>query len=113
MNEKVLGKITSVSFGYGGYNDAMMALNLTFEGPGFVTTWAITGGWAPSIIEWTDRCKWTEEERLKQQADMVCQIDKLLKDAKINSINELKNKPVELEFEKNTLKSWRILKEVL
>ena len=113
MNRKVLGKITSVSFGYGGYHESMMALNLTFEGSGLGTTWAITGGWAPSIVEWTDRCKWTEEDREKEQVSLVRQIDKLLTDAHVDSIDKLKNKPVEVEFENNTLKSWRILTEVL
>ena len=40
-------------------------------------------------------------------------ISKLLQIAKVKEIIKLKGKPVEIEFESNTLKSWRILTEVL
>jgi hypothetical protein len=36
-----------------------------------------------------------------------------LKDAKVNSVDELKGKPVEVTFDGNMLKEWRILTEVL
>lgn len=111
--DKKLGKITSVTFGYGGYNDAMMALNLTFEGDGWGTNWSINGGFAPSIVEWSKYCKWTEEDRNKAQSNMVREIDIILKKAKVISIDLLKNIPVEVEFDGNILKSWRILTEVI
>jgi hypothetical protein len=40
-------------------------------------------------------------------------VSKLLKDAKVNSVDELKGKPVEVTFDGNMLKEWRILTEVL
>jgi hypothetical protein len=40
-------------------------------------------------------------------------VSKLLKEAKVDSVDKLKGKPVEVTFEGNTLKSWRILTEVL
>ena len=50
---------------------------------------------------------------MKQFIDTINLISKLLTEAKVNSIDQLKGKPVEVEFEGNTLKGWRILKEVL
>jgi hypothetical protein len=40
-------------------------------------------------------------------------VSSLLKDAKVNSVDQLKGKPVEVTFDGNMLKSWRILTEVL
>jgi hypothetical protein len=40
-------------------------------------------------------------------------IKTLLKQAKIHEVSDLKNVPIEMEFEDNLLKSWRILEEVL
>jgi hypothetical protein len=40
-------------------------------------------------------------------------VSTLLKEAKVNSVDMLKGKPVEVTFDGNTLKSWRILTEVL
>jgi hypothetical protein len=40
-------------------------------------------------------------------------VSKLLKDAKVSSVDELKGKPVEVTFDGNMLKEWRILTEVL
>jgi hypothetical protein len=44
---------------------------------------------------------------------MVKKVNKLLKDAKVTSIDQLKGKPIEIINEGLTLKSWRILTEVL
>jgi hypothetical protein len=44
---------------------------------------------------------------------MVERIDKILTDAKVYSVDKLKGKPVELTFDGNMLKEWRILTEVL
>jgi len=40
-------------------------------------------------------------------------MENLKKDAKVNSIDKLKGIPVEVTFEDNMLKEWRILTEVL
>jgi uncharacterized protein YajQ (UPF0234 family) len=44
---------------------------------------------------------------------MVKKINKLLKDAKVKTIDELQGKPIEIINEGLKLKSWRILTEVL
>jgi hypothetical protein len=40
-------------------------------------------------------------------------LSKLLKEAKVSSVYKLKGIPVEVTFDGNMLKEWRILKEVL
>ena len=111
MNEKTLMKIESIQFGYGGYQDAMFGLTIHFSGSGcsisdFKGTWGID-------TECGDRCKWTEVDRDKQFSDSVRFLNKILLDAKKRTLDQLKGVPVEVEFERNTLKNWRILTEVL
>ena len=76
--EKVLGKIDSVYFGIGGYNDAMIGLHLAFsmQGLGVGTT---ISAWDAETIEWSECCKWTEESRSSQYADIMRQLSKFLK----------------------------------
>lgn len=57
--------------------------------------------------------KWTEQDRSKQYDEIVRYISDLLDKAKVSDIYQLKGIPVEAEFEKNSLKNWRILTEVL
>lgn len=112
MIDKRLGKIGSVKFGHGGYQDVCLGLHLTFEGDGWgVSTDKST--WDPEIMECGKYCKWTEVERSKQLDDIMRYLSKLLKDAKVDSVDRLVGKPVEVEFEDMTLKTWRILTEVL
>jgi hypothetical protein len=40
-------------------------------------------------------------------------LSKLLKEAKVDSVDQLKGKPVEVTFDGNLLSEWRILTEVL
>lgn len=109
---KELGKIENVRFGFGGYQDAMFGLSLTFSGAGWGICDFVSGGWQSSI-EGGGNCKWTEHDRNITRAAMVERIDKILTDAKVDSVDELKGKPVEVTFDGMTLKEWRILKEVL
>jgi hypothetical protein len=109
---KELGKIEKVYFGYGGYQDMQFGLTfvLNFNGKGCVDF--IDGGWSEDVK--VDKyTKWTEKDRQIQRADMVKKVNKLLKDAKVTSIDQLKGKPIEIINEGLTLKSWRILTEVL
>ena len=111
MTDKVLGKIESVEFGLGGYQGAQLGIGFSLSGGGYGTS-DFWGFWDYSIK--SDKyCKWAEEDRTNYFGEIMQKISKLLKDAKVNEINKLKGKPVEIEFESNTLKSWRILTEVL
>ncbi len=110
--EKRLGKIESVRFGIGGYQDAMIGLHVTLGN----NSWGLADGrssWDAETIKWSERCKWTEEDRDRQYAEILRYVSKLLKDAKVNSVDKLKGIPVEVTFDGNMLKEWRILTEVL
>ena len=110
--EKKLGKIESVKFGHGGYQDAMLGLSVTLSASG----WGVNdfkGNWDAELIKCTENTKWTEEDRDKGYSDTMRFVSKLLKEAKVDSVDKLKGKPIEATFDGNTLKEWRILTEVL
>jgi hypothetical protein len=65
------------------------------------------------MIKRSENTKWTEEDRTKSIDESIRFISKLLKEAKVDSVDKLKNIPVEVTFEGMMLKEWRILTEVL
>jgi hypothetical protein len=110
--EKKLGKIEDVRFGLGGYQGAMLGLHVTL-GNG---SWGVgdsKANWDSEQIKWTEHTKWTEEERDGWYAEIMRYVSSLLKDAKVDSVDKLKGKPVEVTLDGNQLKSWRILTKVL
>lgn len=107
-----LGKIESLTFGHGGYQDACIGLNVVLSGE----AWGVGSGktaWDANIIKHTDRCEWTEESRDKQYAEIVRYVSDLLAQARVCSVDQLQGKPVEATFDGPMLKSWRILTEVM
>lgn len=110
---KKLGKITEVKFGFGGYQDAQFGLSLLFECNGIGCGTFVCGGWNYSSIQHDSLCKWTEDDRDKGMAEMCKDICRILSAAKVDTVEELLGKPVEIATEGFTLKSWRILEEVL
>lgn len=111
MEEKYLGKIQSIEVGFGGYQDAMLGLTIDLVSSNcgisdFKGTWN-------SSVKVSENTKWTEADRSRLNDETMRFIDKLLTDAKVHSVSQLRNKPVEFIINNNTLKSWRILKEVL
>ena len=112
MEDIKLGKIISIEFGIGGYQDAQLGLSVTLGN----SDWGVSTGkqyWSAVMIECSSHTKWTEDDRNNSYAEIMRYVDRLLHDAKKKSISELKNVPVEVVFEKGELKSWRILTEVL
>jgi len=117
MNEPIrteLGKISSVRYGVGGYNDAMHGISFTLEGKG----WGVQDFWGAwgAIIDHTDHCKWSEEDRIKQHGEIAMRISWLLQQAKKEDIGGLRGLPIEATFQgggMGLLKSWRVLEEVL
>ena len=110
--EKKLGKIEEVSFGLGGYQGAMLGLHVTL-GDG---SWGVgdsKSNWDAEQIKWTKNAQWTESQRDESYSEIMRYVSKLLKDAKVNSVDMLKGKPVEVTFDGNQLAEWRILTEVL
>jgi hypothetical protein len=88
-----------------------LSLDFSFDSCcGIGTT--ISGGWNNSI-KCSEYCKWTEEDRNKQRAEMCEKVNQLILDAKVEYVDQLAGKPVELTIENNTFKDFRILTEVL
>lgn len=106
---KTLGKILKAEFGWGGYQEAMLGLTLHFTMQGSGVNFH-RGGWG---CDRSDYCKWTEDERLRDLGETVMFLGKILKDAKRDRVDQLAGTPVELTFEGNMLKDWRVLTEVL
>lgn len=105
---KFLGRITHATYGMGGYQDVQWGLSLqfSFDGYGmgcFIGTWASY----PEGARYTR--EWWNERRLEALDKLV----EVMADAKVSDVSKLVGKPVELEVENNTFKSFRILKEVL
>lgn len=105
---KQLGKIKRVSYGLGGYQDAQFGITFDLGGDG----WGVGdfhGTWATH----SKGCKWTVEDQRSAFADTAEYIRDLLKAAKVHSVDRLVGIPVEVTFDGNCLKSWRVLTEVL
>jgi hypothetical protein len=69
-----------------------------------------TGNWDVESIKCDKNSKWTEKDRSKWNDDLCRKVSKILNQA---NVSKLKDIPVEVEFEENMLKDWRILEEVL
>ena len=115
---KKIGKIQHVSYGFGGYQGAMFGISFTLgsdkEGWGVGDFWGFWG----SNIECSENAKWTEEERIKFHGENALRISKLMIEAKVEDVKDLKDIPVEVTFDDpgylgSKLKEWRILTEVL
>ena len=105
---KELGKISSASFGYGGYQDAMVGFSLSFEsGGGGVSTFE--GSWP--LTEDVPVAQRHSREKLAIAA--VLRLTETIQKAKVHNVSELVGIPVELTYDGQMLKSWRILDEVL
>ena len=110
--EKKLGKLSGVKFGLCGYQEACLGLSVTISGEG----WGVCdnkSAWDANQIKHTKHCKWTEEDRSKGYDDVIRYVSDLLSHAKVRSVGDLNGKPVEAVFDGMTLKSWRILTEVI
>jgi len=109
--ENKLGKIRKIGFGYGGYQDAMFGLSLEFSfGSGRVADFK--GSWGVDMKP-SEHAEWDEAVRSRIFDETMRFINQMLIEAKKRDISELVNVPVEVTFEGNVLKSWRILTEVI
>ena len=110
MERKVLGKIKSAEFGkISDYPIYMgLLLEFTFDGNCHV------GDGGMFTTNMSKGCIWSsaEERRLAIEERMDA-VYKLLNDAKVRTVSQLKNKPVEITVENNMFKNFRILTEVL
>lgn len=104
-----LGRITKATFGFGGYQEAMIGLSLTFGGKG----WGcghFDGAWG---IERSEGTKWSEEDRVLLLGEACLRLRDILAKTHKQDVAELVGVPVECSFDGTLLKSWRVLEEVL
>jgi hypothetical protein len=119
--ETKIGRIEYAKFGHCGYQECQFGLSLGFQGrkDGWGVGASIIGGWSYSLTSAEDlakpdnRCKWTEKDRQTSMAKMAREVDELLTKAKVGDVSQLVGIPVEVTFENNTLKDWRVLEEAL
>lgn len=107
-----LMKITTATFGNGGYQDAQFGLYLDFQSKGSGVSTMICGGWRHSI-KVDSHTKWTDTDRAEGMAKMCETISEILDAAKVQTVDKLNGTPVEIITESNKIKSFRILEEVL
>lgn len=60
-----------------------------------------------------DRAQWTLQERADQMAHIMARVMLIMAEAKKHDFAQLTGVPIEVEFDGNMLKSWRVLTEVL
>lgn len=106
---KILGRINRATFGFGGYDGAMFGItvDLRSEATGvgdFNGTWADP----PS-----PHAKWTVEDQSKHFSDCCRLLIRTLREAKKQHVGQLVGTPVEITLDNNSLKSWRVLTEVI
>jgi hypothetical protein len=104
-----LGKIVRISLGYGGYQDAEFGVTAVLEGKGWGTI-DFKGYWAHKPNE---HCQWTERDQSNALIAVLRWVQSLLDAAKVQRLDQLTGKPIEVTFENGRLETWRILEEVL
>lgn len=101
-----IGKISNVLFGRQKDYPFLFGLQLTFTGKG----WGVTGSYMVNI---SDECRWERYDRREAITKIVDRINRILTDAKVTDVYELKNVPVEVTFDGQLFHDFRILTEVL
>lgn len=110
MTEKVLGKITSARYGFGGYQDVQFGLSLAFDAPGWGSVGEFKGFWADDPSHGSE---WTKADQLAYFGQTAKEVRDIMRAAKVDDVAKLVGKPVELTVAGNRLDSWRILEEIL
>ena len=107
--EKSIGKITHVNFGFGGYQDVQFGISISISTESGCAT---TGKWM-----WTSEpdkySKWNVQDQDNAYAKTMRYIIKLMVDAKVSKIEDLKGMPIEATWDGMMLKEVRILTEVI
>lgn len=104
-----LGRIKSVKLGSSGYQDAMFGVSFELGGDG----WGVGDFWGTWGAAPDKYCKWTVAEQEAEWAKVFRRLKDTMKAAKVRDMRRLEGVPVEVSFDGDRLKSWRVLKEVL
>ena len=108
QEQKMLGKITFAEFGTIRDYPFLIGLQLGFEMSG---CGVMDGG--KYTVNISKECKWTPKRRAVTVTEKIEMIDDILRDAKVNYVSQLVNKPVEVTLIGDRFESFRILTEVL
>lgn len=110
MANITLGKITEATFGKDADRGFLFGLSLTFSLGGS----AYVGDGSKYMENISEACGWDNEQQRQQRfMSNLEQLNKILTDAKVNSVHELIGKPVEVTLVNSTFKDFRILTEVI
>ncbi len=111
MEEKELGKITFAEFGQCSDRPFLFGLHLCFEFGGGGSGCCDGCKYTVNVHE---ECKYDNvDDKYKRILEIIEFVDKTLKDAKVNHVSELVNKPVEVTLKDSWFKDFRILTEVI
>lgn len=113
-----LGKIEKAKFGFGGYQGVQIVFSFDLKlANGCSVTETFECGWGHISEEelLTDSSiKWTHGDRLATLAKKTWDVVKLLKAAKVDSLDKLAGIPIEATFDvTRRITGFRILTEVL
>lgn len=109
MLQIVLMKIEKVSFGL---KESQLGIHFVFSTKNTGVSHSVAF-WDYERVIPTENFKWTEDDRLAECELTMQKVSKYLKDAKVESIDQLKGIPVEVTLNNKLFKSFRILTEVL
>lgn len=110
MTGKILGKISKAEYGTIRDYPMYIGLQLWFS----LSDSSFCGDGGSCTVNISKSARWlSEADKYSEIIGNIERINSILADAKVNYVSELINKPVEVEIDKNTFKSFRILTEVL
>lgn len=109
QNKRELGRIKKVRIGSGGYQGAMFGVSFELGGE----AWGVGDFWGRWCGDPSDGAQWTLEDQTKDYGEVMRRLAALMADAKVNDAVKLVGAPVEVTFNGNALKNWRILTEVI
>lgn len=104
-----LGRIKSVTMGFGGYQDAMFGITFDMGGEG----WGVADFWGFWASAPSENAQWNVDDQELALGKMSLRVIELLSKAKVDDVSKLRNVPIEVTFDGNALKAWRVLTEVL
>lgn len=106
MDGKFLGKITKAKFGFV-HEGFLFGLQVNISYDGYCST-------VSDHVNISKGCKWeTKTQRKEHFEALIDDVVVILKKAKVDFVEELDNKPIEVTCVGNAIKEWRILEEVL
>ncbi len=107
--KKEFGRIIKVGYGFGGYQDVEFGASFTLG----TDALQVRDFWGVFSNEVPEDANWTDADQTKIFADTIRRIISIMRKARVQEIHDLINTPIELIYDGNMLKRWRILTEVI